>query len=143
MILLCLLRHFYWWSRSNLRLYFLPQLDTVNRKWKLSTINSKLILWCGGTQYWPAIQSTAMPSTRLMLVVMTSSRQVWSRLARDILFSPISVQYTVSFPANYTIPLMTGDNGMMNAAAMEVVTFSNKAKFYFSTVTFTKCHVVL
>lgn len=43
-----------------------------------------------------------MPSTRLMPVVMTSSLQVWSRLARDILLRPISVQYTVSFAAKHT-----------------------------------------
>lgn len=46
----------------------------------------------------PAIQSTAMPSTRLMPVVITSSRHVWSRFAREIRFSPMSVQYTVSLP---------------------------------------------
>lgn len=39
-----------------------------------------------------------MPSTRLMPVVMTSSLHVWSRLALEILFSPMSVQYTVSLP---------------------------------------------
>lgn len=48
----------------------------------------------------PAIQSTAMPSTRLMPVVMTSSLHVWSRLALEIRFSPMSVQYTVSLPVS-------------------------------------------
>lgn len=68
-----------------------------------------------------------MPSTRLMPVVMMSSRQVWSRLARDILFRPMSVQYTVSFPANRPTQLMTGGNLVMNVSATEVFTPANKA----------------
>lgn len=40
----------------------------------------------------PAIQSTAMPSTRPMPLVTTSSRHVWSRLARLIVLRPMSTQ---------------------------------------------------
>lgn len=71
-----------------------------------------------------------MPSTRLMPVVMMSSLQVWSRLARDILFRPMSVQYTVSFPAKYTIQLMMKENGMTNAAATKVfITFKQSSSW--------------
>lgn len=40
----------------------------------------------------PAIQSTAMPSTRPMPLVTTSSRHVWSRLARLMVLRPMSTQ---------------------------------------------------
>lgn len=77
----------------------------------------------GPYEFWyqPAIQSTAMPSTRLMPVVMMSSLQVWSRLARDILFKPMSVQYMVSFPMMEKIKVQTRENVMMNVAAAKLI----------------------
>lgn len=69
-----------------------------------------------------------MPSTRLMPVVMMSSLQVWSRLARDILFSPMSVQYTVSFPVRHIISLKGREKWHDAAAAKKYVFMpSNKA----------------
>lgn len=61
-------------------------------------VNVHMCIWIVQCEDEPAIQSTAMPSTRLMPVVMMSSLHVWSRLALEIRFSPMSVQYTVSLP---------------------------------------------
>lgn len=47
---------------------------------------------CESAQDTPAIQSTAMPSTRPMPLVMTSSLHVWSLLALLMVLKPMSTQ---------------------------------------------------
>lgn len=124
-------------------IYLTPLLEAKHNKWGFPVNNSSqttLDSMCREAWYLPAIQSTAMPSTRLMPVVMMSSLQVWSRLALEILFRPMSVQYTVSFPAKCKARLMTRENVMINVAAAKC---SNKqaheTTFYCSMPHFTKC----